>query len=316
MVTLTQLQYVVAVDKERHFGRAAKACHVAQPSLSMQIRKMEEELDVVIFDRSKNPIVPTVVGLEIIKQAEIILQEHRKLEPLAQRASSHPRGKFHLAVIPTLAPYLIPFFIGSFSKQYPKVQLKISENQTDDIIKLLEEDEIDAGLLVTPLRDESIVERHLFLEPFYAYVSKQHPLSSKKSLSEGDLDDKSLWILEEGHCFRDQVLKVCSFDSKNRALGNVEFSSGNLETLKNLVRKNSGYTLLPELALSDMNANEKKQFIRNFRKPVPTREVSLVHSRSFLKEPILNALEETIIARLPNNIHSHKRKDLVVVDFK
>lgn len=315
MITLTQLEYILAVDKERHFGRAARACHVAQPSLSMQIRKMEEDLNVILFDRSKSPVVPTSIGIEILHQAEIVLKEHSKLGPIANSASLNPRGNFHLAVIPTLAPYLIPLFVGEFSKSFPEVNLTISENQTEDILKLLADDKIDAGLLVTPLHDDQVIERHLFFEPFYAYISKHHALSSKKLLSEADLDDESLWILEEGHCFRDQVLKICSFDRKNRTLKNVEFSSGNLETLKNLVRKNSGYTLLPELALQDMSKNELSQHIRKFRKPVPTREVSLAHSRSFLKEPILNALEEIIIKKIPKNIRSYKKKDLEVVEI-
>ncbi len=315
MITLTQLQYVLAVSTERHFGKAAASCHVSQPSLSNQIKKMEEELNVILFDRSKSPVVPTTIGIEIIRQAEIILKEHAKLDPIANNASIHPKGEFHLSVIPTLAPYMIPLFIGEFSKNFPDVQLTISEKQTEEILKQLSDDSIDAALLVTPLHDDQIIERHLFFEPFYAYLSQGHPLLKKNQLSENDLDSQSLWLLEEGHCFRDQVLKVCTRDSKRRFLNNVEFSSGNLETLKNLVRKNAGYTLLPELALNDMNKKELQQYIRKFKKPIPTREVSLVHSRSFLKEPILNALENTIINSLPKNIRSYKKKDLDIVEI-
>ncbi len=313
MSTITQLEYVLAVDRERHFGKAAQACHVSQPSLSSQVQKLEEELGVVIFDRSKKPILVTEAGKEIIAQAKIIVREHSKLESVADGTSLEPKGDFHLAVIPTLAPYLIPLFVSEFSKKYPKVYLKISEYKTEDIIKLLSNDEIDAGILVTPLEDERVIERHLFFEPFYAYASCGHELLKKKALNEGDLLSSDLWLLEEGHCFRDQVLKICSLEHKNKVLKNVEFSSGNLETLKNLVRRSEGYTLLPELAVLELEDKEFKKHIRKFKKPAPTREVSLVHSRFFLKESVIESMEKVIVDSLPRQIRSLKRKDIEVI---
>ncbi len=315
MPTITQLEYIIALDKEKHFARAAEVCHVSQPSLSAQIQKLEEELGVIIFDRSKKPIIPTEIGLEIIQQAKLILKEHKKLSDLATIKGSEPRGDFHLGVIPTLAPYVIPLFVNQFSKLYPKVNLKINEYKTSEIIQLLIRDEIDAGLLVTPLRDERLIERHLFFEPFYAYVSEKHPLSKKKMITEFDLDKKDLWLLEEGHCFREQMLKVCSLDKKGSVLPNVEFASGNLETLKNLVKKSSGYTLLPDLAASDLSEEEFKKYIRKFKRPEPTREVSLVYSRSFLKESIISALEKVILSQLPQRIKSLKKSSIEVIDI-
>lgn len=315
MASTTQLQYIVSLAKERHFGKAANACNVSQPSLSMQIQKLEEELDVVIFDRSKKPIIPTQTGEEIVKQAEIVLKEHKRLADIATQGTREPRGEFRLAVIPTLAPYLIPLFVNEFSKTYPKVDLKISESQTNDILDQLASDQIDAALLVTPLNDPSLIERHLFFEPFYAYISEEHTLSNRKFLNESDLDDHNLWLLEEGHCFRNQVLKVCGQDRKNKALGNVEFSSGNLETLKNLVKKSSGYTLLPELAICELSSTDIKKHVKKFKKPVPTREVSLVHSRSFLKQTTLNALETVILTQLPKNIRSLKKQEIEIVEI-
>ena len=150
------------MDKEKHFGKAAKACHVAQPSLSMQIQKLEEELGTIIFDRSKKPIIATETGQEILNQAKTVLQEHRKLHDIANSSSLEIKGSFSLGVIPTLSPYLIPLFVGPFSKKYPNVSLKINEYQTHEIIKQLENDELDAGLLVTPLENDQIIERHLF----------------------------------------------------------------------------------------------------------------------------------------------------------
>lgn len=315
MPSIQQLEYLLAVDREKHFGRAAESCHVSQPSLSTQIQKLEDELGVIVFDRSKKPILATEVGKDIIEQAKHVLREHKKLDYIAGQGSGTPKGDFELAVIPTLAPYLIPIFLGTFAKNFPHVNLKINEYKTDDIVKKLINDELDAALLVTPLGDDQIIERHLFYEPFYAYLSKDHSLFKRKILTEHDLEDQQMWILEEGHCFREQVLKVCSMDNKGGVFPNIEFSSGNLETLKNLVKKNTGYTLLPELALLDMSEKEIKTHIKKFKKPAPTREVSIVHSRSFLKESVIAAIEATILDTLPKRIKSLKRQDLDIVDI-
>jgi len=315
MPTITQLEYILALDQEKHFARAAEICHVSQPSLSAQIQKLEDELGIIIFDRSKKPIIPTEIGKDVIRQAELILKEHKKLGDIVSTQGMEPRGNFHLAVIPTLAPYLIPLFVGEFSRLYPRVNLKINEYKTHEIIDLLLKDQIDAGLLVTPLGHDQLIERHLFYEPFYVFVSENHVLSKKKQITELDLDKKDLWLLEEGHCFREQMLKVCSLNRKGSVLNNVEFASGNLETLKNLVKKSSGYTLLPDLATTELTPDDYKKFIRKFKNPIPTREISLVHSRSFLKEKIISALEEVIISELPRRIKSLKRQQLEVIDF-
>ncbi|MBE8162585.1 MAG: LysR family transcriptional regulator [Bdellovibrionaceae bacterium] len=313
MATITQLEYLKAVERLGHFGRAAEECHVSQPTLSIQIQKLEEELQLIIFDRSKKPIIATEVGKEVLQQVSLILKEHKKLYHLANLGSAEPRGDFHLAVIPTLSSHLLPLFVVEFAKKYPKVNLKINEYKTQDIITMLLDDQIDAGLLVTPLGDKRLLERHLFFEPFYAYIAKKHHLNKKKSISESDLEAEGLWLLEEGHCFREQVLKVCSKKNKNTALNNVEFSGGSLETLKNLVKNNSGYTLLPELAAVSLPLQEYKAYVREFKKPAPTREVSLVYSRSFLKASIINSLEKVILDNLPKKIKSLKKRDIEVI---
>ncbi len=315
MTTITQLEYLLAVDKEQHFGKAARECHVSQPSLSAQIQKLEEELDVVIFDRSKKPILTTDVGREIIKQAKIIIHEHKKLKTIANEKTIEPNGDFELAVIPTLASYVIPLFIGHFSDTYPNVHLNINEYKTEDIIKLLLNDEIDAGLLVTPLEDDRLIERHLFYEPFYCYLHQNHPLAKKKQISASDLDTDDVWLLSEGHCFRDQVLNICSTDRKNAALPTVRFESGNLETLIKLVKTNSGFTLLPQLAVDELSEKEVKEHVKTFKQPIPTREVSLVYSRSFMKENIINALESSVLLHLPGQIKSLKKRQIDVVDI-
>ncbi len=314
-MTITQLEYVLAVNKYRHFGKAASSCFVTQPTLSMQLQKLEDELDVIIFDRSKSPILPTSEGEAIIQQAQVVVRENKKILDIVKDGKGKLAGQFKLAVIPTLAPYLIPLFARNFVTKYPEVRLIIEEAKTEDIIKLLETDDIDAGLLVTPLHDDSIIERVLYYEPFYLFVDPKHPLSKKKKVNQADLDLKDIWLLNKGNCFRDQVLNICA-DSKsyNDANDNLKFESGNFETLKNMVLKYSGHTILPHIAVSQLTPSRAK-LIREFSKPVPTREVSLIHSRSFLKERIIDALEQEIINTIPKELKTLKSRDLEIVEI-
>lgn len=311
---MTQFEYIIAVDEHKNFSRAAKDCHVSQPSLSAQVQKLEEELGLIIFDRSKKPIITTAQGEEVVRRARSVLLETRKLIDIGNE-SCEPTGDFHLGVIPSLAPYLIPLFVEDFSKTYPKVELKINELKTEDILKSLYDDKIDAGLLVTPLYDDKIIEKVLFYEKFYVYTSDQHELFEKKIISDTDLDANSVWLLEEGHCLRDQIIRICSMDRRTNVLSNVNFASGSMETLINLVRKGSGFTLLPELATTHLSKKEKNHNLKEFKKPIPTREVSLAYSRSFLKQGIIEALEEKIIANLPDTVSSLKKQHIEIIDI-
>ena len=313
-MTITQLEYVLAVDKFRHFGKAAKACNVTQPTLSMQLQKAEEELGVVIFDRSKNPILPTDEGQQIIAQARLVLREYKKIFSIIDANKDEVRGEFRLGVIPTLAPYVIPLFAGNFVQKYPNVVLTIEEYNTEDIIELLGKDEIDAGLLVTPIQGETFIERVLFHEPFSVFASKDHPLLKKSKIKDKDLDISDVWLLNEGHCFRQQVLNLCKLSRDHGLHDNLKFESGNLETLKNMVLNSSGYTLLPLLAVINLS-KEEMLHVRDFQTPVPTREVSLVHNRIFLKEKIITALEESIIEHLPESLTSMKKKNYEIISI-
>lgn len=315
MSTITQLEYVVAVAKQGHFGRAAKACHVSQPSLSAQIKKLEEELEVEIFDRSLKPIAPTQAGQEIVKQAQTILREHRKLNLIAESATHEVQGEYRLGVIPTLAPQLVPRFIGHFSRSYPKATLHIDELKTESIVAMLLEGELDLGLLVSPLEQEGLELRELFFETFFAYLNESHPLAKKKFLTADDLDPAQMWLLAEGHCFRQQVINLCSDGQAFGVLPNVRFGSGSLDTLRKLVQENDGYTLLPHLAVMDLPKEEVELHVRRFRKPLPTRQVSLIHGRGLATAPIVEALAESILAQLPPRIRSLKAKDLDVVEI-
>lgn len=314
MPTITQLQYILAVYKTKHFGRAAEDCFVSQPSLSAQVQKVEEELGVVIFDRSKKPVLITEKGKKIIEQSKRIVTEYKKLLEVNQN-QDEIFGEFHLGIIPTLASYVLPLFIEQFSMKYPKVQLTINEYKTQDIIRALHDDALDAGLMATPLKDEHLIERVLFYEPFYLFVSQNHEFLKKRKITEKDLETESIWLLEEGHCFREQALKLCSMKNKRQVLHNVNFNSGNLDALINLVRKGRGYTLLPYLATLHLHDNEKKYYLRSFHNHIPTREVSLVYSRSFLKQDIIGALEQEIVHGLPKEISSRKKKIFDIIDI-
>ncbi|MGH1467863.1 MAG: hydrogen peroxide-inducible genes activator [Bdellovibrionales bacterium] len=309
MVTLTQLKYIVSVCKEKHFGRAAEKCNVSQPSLSTQIQKVEELLNIIIFDRSKKPIMTTEDGKVLIDKAKLILASVQDLEHTALN-SNNVSGDFSLGVIPTLSPYLLPLFIESFSKNYPDVKLKVYEFTTEEILKKLYDDELDAGLLVTPLKDDKIIERALFSELFYLYTSEGHSLSSKASIDVTELNDREdFWVLSEGHCFRDQIFNICNLKGKSKGKG-IFFESGSLETIKNLIKKGSGISVIPQLAAEDV-----KNRVIPFNEPSPAREVGLVYSRSFLKEKVIDALEKEILASLPKEIKNLKR-GFQNIDFK
>jgi LysR family hydrogen peroxide-inducible transcriptional activator len=313
-MTITQIEYILAVDKYRHFGKAARACNVTQPTLSMQLQKAEEEVGVVLFDRSKNPILPTDEGTQIIEQSRLVLREYKKIFSIIAASKNDVRGEFRLGVIPTLAPYVIPLFAGKFVQQYPDVMLTIEEFKTEEIIELLNRDEIDAGLLVTPIVGESFIERVLFHEPFSVFASANHPLLKKVKIKDKDLDTSDVWLLNEGHCFRQQVLNLCKLRKEHGLHDNLKFESGNLETLKNMVLNSSGYTLLPHLAVLNLSKDELKH-VREFQTPIPTREVSLVHNRIFLKEKIISSLEEAIIDSLPESLSSLKKKNIEVISI-
>lgn len=307
-ITLTQLSYIVAVAKTKNFGLAAQSCNVTQPTLSMQIQKLEDQLGVIIFDRSKKPIEPTSIGRKIIEQAKVTLQENSRIEELIQEERGEITGELNLGMIPTLTPYLLPLFLQDFTEKFPKVELVIEELQTSRILERLKEDSLDAGVLVTPLHQKGILEKPIFYEPFVVYLSSRHPMAKLDKISEKELSPGDIWLLKDGHCLRNQVIELCRKKvRRGMEYKNIIFESGNLETLKRLVDKNFGYTLLPFLATQEMTKKEIKKKIRFFKPPVPTREVSIVYSRSYLKKSIIEALSREIFSSIPNDL---KKKGL------
>ncbi len=306
---LAQLRYILAVDKFRHFHKAAESCHVTQPTLSMQIAKFERSLNIMIFDRSKSPILPTEMGMRLIDQARVILREYDRLHQIIQDKNNAMVGTFRLGVIPTLSPYLIPSFLKHFQNQFPEVELFVEEMKTEQMIEELEKDRIDGGLLVTPLYRDSLIERVIGHEDFVIYIHPEHRLAQKKQISALALQNEDLWILKDGHCFRNQVLNLCQLDKKSSGF---HFESGNIETLKKLVQQNGGVTIIPRSAIMP---NYDREFIKEFKGKIPAREISLVHHRPFLKEKIIEELEALIITNLPEAISSHKSKKFSIIDI-
>ena len=315
MATLTQLEYLVAVEKYRHFGKAAAACNVSQPTLSMQLQKMEEEYHFTFFDRSKQPILLNPEALPLIEQAKTILREYEKLKHLTVDQSGELSGEFRLGVIPTVAPYLLPRFIGDFANQYPKVHSSIREMTTAQIIEALDRDEIDAGILATPMNLLSLDERPLFYEPFYVYTSPSHPLAKVKNVTEEDLTSTGIWLLSEGHCLRNQIVKLCSARKTSAVFKNISFESGSLETIVQLVEQGYGYTLLPALAI-DKLALKKSPGLKEIKSPIPTREISLVYRRSQYKQNILKALSECIKTHLPKTVFTKRNSNMSIIQHK
>ncbi len=315
MATLTQLEYLVSVDKHRHFGKAAKACNISQPTLSMQLQKMEEEYKIVFFDRSKQPILPNPEALPLIEQAKTILREYEKLKHLTVDSSGEPSGDFRIGVIPTVAPYLLPKFIGDFANQYTKVNLSVRELTTNQIIEALDRDEIDAGILATPLNILSLDERPLYYEPFMVYTAATHPLAKLKNVSEDDLTANGIWLLSEGHCLRNQVIKLCSTRKTSAVFKNVSFESGSMETIIQLVKQGHGYTLIPAMASEKLSAEHAKG-LKEIRSPIPTREISIVFRRTQYKQNIIHALMMCVKSHLPKEVFQKRTQGMSVIQIK
>jgi len=308
-MTLIQLEYIVAVDTYRSFVLAAEKCFVTQPTLSMQVQKLEESLNIKIFDRSRQPVVPTEVGSMVIAQARQILQESLKLKEIIQSQQQELRGELKIGIIPTVAPYLLPEVIAAMMQKYPELQLKIWEYTTEEIMHHLKTGILDCGILATPLVDSNILEKPLYYENFVSYISKNSPLFRKKSLAADELNEENIWLLNEGHCMRSQVLNICRNTRNNRPAG-LTYNTGSIETLIRMVDLNGGATLLPELSLKELT-EKQLQRVRYFKNPEPVREISLVVHKGFVKQRMLNALKEEIINVVPKSMRNAKKKDVV-----
>ena len=302
-MTLQQLEYIVALDTHRHFVKAADSCFVTQPTLTLQIKKLENEMGAAIFDRSKHPITPTKMGYEIIEKARMVLREVNGLKDFVNAEKDSLKGFYRLGVIPTIAPFLMFRFLKDFTQNNPDITLKIRELESEQIISDIKNDKLDIGILATPLEEGHLKEIPLYNEPFLLYTSELHPLYRAKKITTHQLPEKGLWLLNQGHCLRNQVLSLC--DKKgNTSLENLQYESGSIQTLMNLVKNHSGYTLVPELSVIE---EQNDPHIRRFESPVPVREISLVTHRSFAQEAVTDALKTSILDNLPKHFSKVKK---------
>mgnify|MGYP000247227341 FL=1 len=300
-MTIQQLEYVIALDTYRHFVTAAEKCFVTQPTITIQVKKLEDEIGFLIFDKSKSPFKPSDLGEVFIAKAKVILHEIKELKNMVNVELDNLEGEYRMAVIPTISSYLIPLISGTFSEKYPNTILKIQEMESDQIILALQKKEIDLGILVTPLNEPFIREIKLYNEPFIFYGQEDSFIKEKNTLSVTEIENlDNIWLLENGHCFRNQVLNICGNSDNNK---NIQFQSGSIEALKRMVDNYGGFTLVPEMAI---NHNDKGRIL-HFNEPKPIREVSLVTHHTFSKDVLIDALRLEILDKTPKEFEKNKR---------
>ncbi len=305
-MNLQQLDYIIAVERERHFVRAAEKCFVTQATLSMMIKKLEEELGIQLFDRSQQPVKPTREGVEIINLAKSIVAQTRLMKDYARELKEEVSGELRLVIIPTLAPYLLPLFLKDFHQKFPHLKVHIRELISDDMVMALKRGDADVGILATPLGRKEIREYPLFYEEFFPYASESENLPLKKYILPKDINPNHLWLLEEGHCLRDQLVNFCSLKKSEEEGNLVRYEVGSIETLINMVDSNEGVTILPKLATERLHPQQKSK-LRVFAPPKPAREVSLITVNDFPRKKLLQHLKETILEAVQGKVITDKK---------
>jgi len=300
----------VAVDTYRHFATAAEKCFVTQPTLSMQIKKLEEHLNIILFDRTKQPVIPTEWGKKIIEQARVVLREANSIKHLVNEVKEELSGELRIGIIPTIAPYLLPLFTGNYKRLYPDIRLKVEEMVTEKIIDNLNKDLIDVGILVTPLHEKNIIEKPLYYEEMMIYTNTNHPLATQSVIKIKDIATPEIWLLNDGHCFRHQIVNLCDLQSMDSGSLPFEFEGGSLDTLMKIIDNEGGYTLIPELAGLDLAESRQNQ-LKHFSNIVPLREVSLVTTRQFAKIKTIGLLADSIIESVPQKLLNMERGTIV-----
>lgn len=312
-MSITQLEYIVAVYRCRNFAQAADSCFVTQPTLSMQIQKLEEELGVLIFDRSKKPVQPTHMGELILKQAMVTIQEFNKIAEMVKADKGEVSGQLTIGIIPTIAPYLVPLFILPLLKKHPDLDVKISEMTTTQIIQELGSDKIDCGILATPLGRKQIIEEPIYYEPLVVYVSPKHKLSKNKTLRIKDISNQDLLMLTEEHCLNAQIKNLCVASNVIAENSRFSYMTGSLETIKQMVELSNGITLLPELATQHFSVKQMNM-LRYFREVEPVREISIVTYAGYRKDTTIDALKAVIADVIPSKMKDKKKKTILDVE--
>jgi LysR family hydrogen peroxide-inducible transcriptional activator len=312
-MNIQQLEYIIAVDNYRHFSKAAEASFVTQPTLSMMIQKLEEELGVKIFDRSQLPVQPTEIGERIIDQARVAVAQVNHIKEIILEEKGIVKGVFRLGIIPTISPYLLPKLMQVHRDNNYDIRIIISELTTDQILKGLSNDSLDGGILATPLKEPSINETPIYYEQFFAYVSPlERSLYTKNALDEDDLNATKLWLLDEVHCFRTQILHLCNLKKRKGANQSIfSYEAGSIDTLINIVDENEGLTVIPEMAIANLSEKQKKN-VRPFKNSTPVREVSLVTRKEFIRERLINIIVDEVKEAVPKSLQDEAMKKYVI----
>lgn len=300
-MTIQQLEYILAVDRFRHFARAAEHCRVTQPTLSAMIQKLEEELGVKLFDRTVQPVCPTAVGEKVIRQARVVLSQAAQVKEIISEEKQTVSGTFRLGMLPTIAPYLLPRFFPQLIEKYPELDIRVTEMKTHDILQALHAGELDAAIVASRSDDRMLREETLFYEQFYAYVSRGEALFKKELIRTADVTGERLWLLDEGHCFRDQLVKFCRMEAVK--VSQMAYRLGSMETFMRMVESGKGITFIPELAFLQLT-DEQRELVRPFAIPRPTREIVLVTDKDFIRISLLAVLKEEILAAVPKEMLS------------
>lgn len=298
-MTIQQLEYILAVDQFRHFARAAEHCRVTQPTLSAMIQKLEDELGVKIFDRTVQPVCPTAIGEKVIDQARKILAQAAQVKEIISEEKQSLTGVFRLGVLPTIAPYLLPRFFPQLLEKYPELDIRVSEMKTQDVQHALHKGDIDAGIIASKLEDSFLTEETLFYEQFYAYVSRKESSFKHDVIRTSDITGERLWLLDEGHCFRDQLVRFCQMEAVK--VNQMAYRLGSMETFMRMVESGKGITFIPELAVVQLS-KEQRELVRPFAIPRPTRQIVLATGKDFVRNTLLNMLKEEIKAAVPKEM--------------
>ncbi|GHT62692.1 transcriptional regulator [Bacteroidia bacterium] len=311
-MNIQQLEYIIAVDNFRHFAKAAEMCCITQPTLSMMIQKMEEELGVKIFDRSKHPVVPTAIGRLIIDQARISLKHLKQIKDLVENEQNTAKGTFKLGIIPTIAPYLVPAILKKQSSKYKDIELILKENTTNNLISDIQKGIIDGGLMAGPLNHPELVEYPLYYEKFYAYVSPVDEKYREKEIDLDEIDINDVWLLENEHCLRGQIERLCQM--KRKAATDdifIKYESGSIDTLIHIVDYNHGITIIPEMHAMGLS-EDKQENLRAFKNTTAVREVSLIISKEYVRKTMLQLIIEIIKSSVPKSMQNPELKNNVV----
>lgn len=296
-MTLQQLEYILAVARHGHFGRAADACNVTQPTLSAMIGKLEEEIGAKLFDRNRQPICPTPVGEKIVLRAREVLSQAESIKDIVKEEQQSLGGTFRLGILPTIAPYLLPRFFPQLMKKYPALDIRVREMKTHQIKSALLQGDIDAGILASIDGLEEYVQTSLFYEKYMGYVSREDSLYKKEVIRTADVASSGqLWLLDEGHCFRDQMVRFCQMKSSQTS--QLAYNLGSMETFMRMVENGMGITFIPELAAMQLGESQK-ELVRPFAIPVPTRQLMLITNRNFIRQTLLDVLVKEIQASVP-----------------